>query len=110
MKVVNYNQRNERKPKPILPIIDEADDKNPPKTKIQSYDLLTDPDDKDSPKYRMTVRILDGTETLRATLLWRQNIPRVLEGLGMRELPLKQSGVIKQLLKGTAHALSLTVV
>ena len=103
MKVV-LNNGEDRKPKPILPLVGEEDDGKVPKTKVHTYDLLTDPTDAASPKYKLTIRILDGTESLRTTLKWRQDIETVINGLALTNEHVKTSTVTKQLLNGTAKA------
>ena len=47
-----------------------------------TYELLTDPTDTDSTKYKMNVRILYGGEEVRTILTWYAEVRTVIEGTG----------------------------
>ena len=59
------------------------------KTNSVSYDLRTVPADADSPKYKKQVRVLVGTESVRAMLKWRQDVDAVCDGLNVTTLETK---------------------
>ena len=103
MKVVVSNNDNQ-KPKPILSLIDDDGKEQVPKTKLRAYDLYTNPADVNSAKHKMSIRTLDGTESLRTTLKWRVDIDTILAGLALTNSHTACSTIIRQLLEGAAKA------
>ena len=67
---------------PILPLLDEEPDEED-KTKIRSFKLLTQPTQADSPKFSLSVVVLDENATIRAALKWRIAIGKILTGLNL---------------------------
>ena len=68
----------------ILPLIDEdlsIDDS----TKCSTFKLRSQPTDADSPKYSLTVPILDDTASVRQALKWTLAVAKVMTGLNITD-------------------------
>ena len=70
-----------------------TDDKEEPLTKhnARSFDVKFNPGDANSATYKMSVRILDGTENLRQTLKWAKDVQRVIQGTAPANRQLRRS-------------------
>ncbi len=79
MKPIQPFQSNKQ---PLLPLLPE-DKQELTKDNSISVDIRTRPADADSPKYKMSVRILCGHEAVRSVLLWRQDTVKVIRGLNI---------------------------
>ena len=66
----------------ILPLLDEEHEEED-KTKIRSFKLLTDPTQADSPKFSLSIVVLDENASVRATIKWRTAISKILTGLNI---------------------------
>ena len=75
-----------RKTEVLLPLLEDQDLYKLDKTNSVSWDLLSDPADGNSPKYRYQVRILQGNETVRQMIRWRLDVIKVTEGLATTTL------------------------
>ena len=67
----------------LLPLVEEKDTYQLDKSNSVSFDLRTVPADNDSPKYRFLIRVLQGTETPRQIIRWKQDLYKVLTGLNV---------------------------
>ena len=45
------------------------------------FSLLSDPADNDSPKYKVTQRIINGSEDIRTLIEWMKDCTKILDGL-----------------------------
>ena len=66
----------------ILPLLDEEQDEDD-KTKIRSFKLLTNPTQADSPKFSLSITVLDENASVRAAIKWRTAINKILTGLNL---------------------------
>ena len=48
-----------------------------------SFQLMSDPTDNDSPKYKVTQRIIDGSEDVRTLIHWKKETAKVVTGLNL---------------------------
>ena len=103
MKVAVPKENVEKaKPKPLLSLIPtEEDEATPSKENLRTFDLLSDPADANSPKYKAMIRILNGNETLHTTIEWVKDVNRILEGLGINNNANKTK-IVNELLRGSA--------
>ena len=79
-----------KKPEPLLPLQDDPELYRLDKTNSVSWDLLTDPADANSAKYRFQARILQGNETARQMIRWRLDVEKVCIGLGVTAVATQQ--------------------
>ena len=50
-----------------------------------SFSLLSDPADNDSPKYKVTQRIINGSEDIRTLIEWMKDCTKILGGLNLNQ-------------------------
>ena len=79
-----------KKPEPLLPLQDDPELYRLDKTNSVSWDLLTDPTDVNSAKYRFQARILQGNETARQMVRWKLDVKKVCAGLGVATVATRQ--------------------
>ena len=89
MKISPPTERT-KKPEPLLPLQDDPELYRLDKTNSVSWDLLTDPADVNSAKYRFQARILQGNETARQVVRWKLDVEKVLVGLGVTTVATQQ--------------------
>jgi hypothetical protein len=102
--VVPKNGNTKPKHKFLLPFLGQEDDE-PELTKemVRGFELKTDPTKASSPKFKVSIRVLEGRETLRTTIQWMRDINRIHNGLGLTTHE-SRNAVTRELLKGTASA------
>ncbi len=81
-----------------LPLTGEA--KAHSKSNSCSFELLSDPADADSQKFKMTILRLSGGEDVRTVLQWRRDLTKVLNGLNLAS-PMAQVKIITTIMSGT---------
>ena len=98
MPVVSQKQSNPDKKETILLLVSLPT----PHTKSNSsmFELLSDPSDTDSIKYRMTILRLQGGEDARTLIQWSRDAFKLRDGLGITAGP-AQFKVINTILSGT---------
>ena len=88
MKVVNF--KNDSTPthekRVLLPLREDKTEFELDKHNSIRYDLRTVPTQDDSPKYQYQLRVIDGTESIRVILRWRQAVDKVTTGLNVERL------------------------
>jgi hypothetical protein len=124
----NHEDRNilrEIAPLPMIPEDDDVDSEHKDYTKSSSYKLYSDPATAAAnaaallaaalpgaapappmvavPKYSYSVNHIDGTQTVRKHLVWRQAVQAVIDGMNVIT-PVHQNAIILQLCSGTAEA------
>ena len=97
----NNNKQRMRNKTPLLPLVhneslDELDKHN-----SMTVELRSQPAENDSPKYKVTIIILKGGETLRQTMRWRADVVRVMTGLNATTLP-QQQPLVEAMLRNQA--------
>ena len=99
MKVaVQKNSSNFTKKNHHLPLVREAKSHN--KSNSCSFELLSDPADANSQRFKMTILRLSGGEDVRTVLQWRQDIDKVLGGLNLTT-PMAKVKIISTIISGT---------
>ena len=99
MKVaVQKNSSNFTKKNHHLPLVGEAKSHN--KSNSCSFELLSDPADANSQRFKMTILRLSGGEDVRTILQWRQDIDKVLKGLNLTTAMAKVK-IISTIMSGT---------
>lgn len=83
MKVVP-TKHTSNKNEPLLPLVPDPLDEMTNENSV-SYQLLTNPADPNSPKYKKSVRVLDGSENPRTVLRWARDVHQVLRGLAVTD-------------------------
>ena len=102
--VVPKNGNNAPKRKFLLPFLGkEEEEPEPTKELLRGFELKTDPTSATSPKFKVSIRVLEGRETLRTTLQWMRDISRIHTGLGLTTHE-SRNAITRELLKGTAAA------
>ena len=71
---------------PLLPLLDDPEDYKLNKGNSITYKLSTPPTEANAPKYKRTVRVLEGTESVRQILKWRKDCDIVASGLAVTDL------------------------
>ena len=80
-----YNDfQRQATPNAILPLIDD-DVVTEDHTKTSTFKLRTNPADANSPKYTLTVPIIDETATVRQVLKWTMAVGKVTTGLNIAD-------------------------
>ena len=98
MKIIPRKETPTKAP-PILPLELEEIDKN--KRKFVSHQLRTSPAEANSPTYKLSTLVLDGSETVREIIMHTISINKVLTGLNVTTIADKIT-VTKTLLGGNA--------
>ena len=83
----------------LLPLAPEAEELS--KEDSCSFELRSDPTVANSAKYKKTIRIVQGGETVRQLLNWRQDMTLVLKSMGLTANVSKIT-MAKTTLRGTA--------
>ena len=86
--------------KPLLPLTLDRDQSVLDKNNSITYELRTDPREAASAKYKLTVRVLEGNESVRAIINWKRDVERVLHGLNVTEGK-NMSTMTQTLMRGT---------
>ena len=86
MKVNLPKDNGFQKKTPILTLVDDESSYRLTKANAVSFDLKVDPDSATSASYKSMVRVLEGNETIRQLLRWRQDVDKVLAGLNAKEV------------------------
>ena len=90
--------------KSVLPLVPEKEEEVS-SDRMVTHTLYSDPENPDdSPKYKVTVRILQGDEDARALIKWRKAVNRVLSGLGIDTQPAAVP-IVETMMTGTPQAL-----
>ena len=91
--------------KPLLPLVPEDDD---PLTKSNStvFELMTNPTSANSSKYKITVRVLQGGESVRSVIDWAFSVSKVLIGLNATNFESRHR-LVQTMIKGNASAMYL---
>ena len=77
------NQSQMASNKILLPLVPTMDTEELSKTNSITFELRSIPTDADSAKYKVIVRILQGTEDLRTIITFRKDVAKVLAGLNL---------------------------
>ena len=77
------NQSQMASNKILLPLVPTMDTEELSKTNSITFELRSIPTDADSAKYKVIVRILQGTEDLRTIITFRKEVAKVLAGLNL---------------------------
>ena len=102
MKVVVSKDYDSGKPRSILPLVPaENEDPAAPKESLRTFELYSNPADNTSVKYKSTIRVLYGTESLRTTIKWRKDVTRIHIGMATPTAAAKVL-ITRELLRGTA--------
>ena len=83
-----------------LPLVDDEPEEMTKSNSI-SYELRTNPADATSAKYKVNLRIIDGTESVRVLITWYEIVPKVLAGMDIASYTPSKS-LIERNLKGVA--------
>ena len=95
---------DQRKPKPLLPLIPEPAEELR-KGQMVTLELYSDPSTKaTSPKYKFSMQIVEGTEEVRILLNWVQNISIVLTGMDITSA-INTKQMVYPLCRGTAWSI-----
>ena len=103
MKVNLPKDNGFQKKTPILTLVDDELSYRLTKANAVSFDLKVDPDKESSATYKTMVRVLEGSETIRQLLRWRQDVGKVLVGLKAKEAP-EQLSVLSALMRPSPAA------
>ena len=68
----------------ILPLV-PMEQEEAKSTQTVTHTLRSTPADADSPKYKVTIPILQGGEDCRTVIMWRKNVLRVIHGLNVTD-------------------------
>ncbi len=97
----NNNNGPSPKKEAILPLIpEEVSDEELDQAKKATFKLRSVPTDATSGKYTFIVPILDGTDTVRRTLQWREKLEKVFRGLALQTFEARHN-LIQELCRGT---------
>jgi len=69
----------------LLPLTEDTSLYALDKTNSVQYELRTRPADANSPKYRFQLRVLVGTESVRAIVRWQIALGKVIDGLNLTQ-------------------------
>ncbi len=72
--------------KALLPLVEDESLYVLDKSNSVSYELRTIPGDPNSAKYKFQLRVLTGTESVRAILKWHKDVQKVITGLNITTL------------------------
>ena len=101
MKVVVPKDYDSGKPKSILPIIDEEKEKVK-KEDLRTFEVYSIPGDATSTKYKVSIAILHGTESVRHTIQWTKDLNQLMTGLNLTNNQSGKVAILMQLVQGTA--------
>ncbi len=87
--------------KPVLPLLDEDEDKEIDDSFATTFKLRTVPTDADSSKYSYKVPILSGTATPRQAIKWSERMNKVCNGLALND-PAHKHNLFLEMTSGTA--------
>ena len=73
MKISPYYNDKEGKVKPLLPLVPEQYDALT-RENLCSYELLSEPTVAASPKYKKTIRVVNGNEDARTIINWCNDV------------------------------------
>ena len=78
---------NDTKPtkEALLPLVPKKEDEGLSSESSVQFALLSNPADTDSPKYKVTCRILQGDEDIRTMIRWCVDVDRVTAGLNIAD-------------------------
>ena len=68
----------------LLPLVPLSEEKLTSDNSVQ-FQLLSTPTDPDSPKYKFSVRILNGSESVRTAIKWFRDTRKVITGLNITD-------------------------
>ena len=86
MKVSLPKETNTKPSKMLLPLVEDPSNYELNKNNSVSYNLRTIPPDDDSPTYKCVVRVLTGSESVRAIIKWKADAIKVAKGLNATAL------------------------
>ncbi len=89
---------------PLLSLVPDPKLYQLDKGRSMEFTLRTVPADANSPKYKATIRILHGDESVRAILLWKKELNTVLNGLNATTIAQKVS-IALTVMRGTPSTL-----
>ena len=101
-----WKDRTSNKKAPLLPLVPEEEDESSVKTK--GFSLSTDPSaaaGANEPKYKVTIRLLEGGESIRTYLKWFDQWAEIMVGLKLLTNYQGQVRISSTLLTGTASTL-----
>ena len=86
MKIAASSDKPSKKVPLIIPLVDDEKEAKLTKENSISWELKTRPTENASPTYKKQVRILEGSETVRQLIAWRQDVIKVCVGLNATDL------------------------
>ena len=104
MKISVPKDNGFQKKTPILTLVDDELSCRLTKANAVSFDLKVDPKKDDSASFKTMVCVLEGNETVRQLLCWRQDVPKVLTGLNATSVP-EQLSVLSALMRPSQAAM-----
>jgi hypothetical protein len=103
MKIVPPKQSpTPTKKNPLLPLVPDPLDEMKSENSV-SFNLRTDPTDRNSSTYKKYVRVLSGSETIRTILKWAEDAAQVLLGLNVTD-PKVSYTMMYNMMEGSAQA------
>ena len=87
--------------KALLPLVPLGEEEPLTKANSVTFELLSNPADPASAKYKMQARVLNGDEDLRTMINWRKSALAVILGLNINTRA-PMMGIMRTVLKGTA--------
>ena len=86
----------------ILPLVPDEDADALTKANSLTFDVPTITGSNDSPKYKMSIRVLQGTETARQVLQWKTSVATLIQGLNISNFSQAMT-ILRQRVKGNAR-------
>ncbi len=90
--------------KPLLPLVPEVAIEELDKSNSVSYECRVNPADANSAKYKVSVRILTGSEDIRTLLTWMDNVERVVAGMNL-DTHGPRTTMVRTMMRGTPQSL-----
>lgn len=94
---------------PLLPLVPDKTIENLNKDNSVTYNLRTNPGDANSPTYKATIRVLEGSESVRLILQWKRDALRVVEGLNITTIDNKIR-IVTTLMKGSPRNIFISSI
>ena len=86
----------------ILPLVPDEDADALTKANSLTFDVPTITGSNDSPKYKMSIRVLQGTETARQVVQWKTSVATLIQGLNITQFSQAMT-ILRQTVKGNAR-------
>ena len=86
----------------ILSLVPDEEADALTKANSLTFDVPTITGDNDSPKYKLSIRVLQGTESARQVIQWKTTVATLLEGLNIDQFS-QAITILRQTVKGNAR-------